>query len=335
MSSADELQENLQNLEQQRYQVMVAQASNPQNEALAKLLGDLDEAIRVTRELLTDAMAAPSEPSVQLDEANNNSSNNNDANNNTAPQVQQEAAFKVGEYVYGLYQGSWYVAIVTGTLSHNDDKSAAGEIEYIVRYIGYNNTDALCLSKNNIKKYQDLSPDYFQQGTKCLAMFNSDQTFYEAVIDKITEDKKSCFVSFVGYGGLQETPLKHIRLINQLQLYAPQQTFAQQQQQLQQAKINNEKKEMDKSKRAEIEKKKKKKEKKKQNLMKKEEERVEKQKKWQDFLSKSSSMKGVKRSVTAKPEENSGSSAPAPASSSVMRHTAKMSNAEDVLRRRF
>lgn len=48
----DQLQEKLDNYLKQRQSVLIAQANDPQNETINKLLSDLNEAIHITEDLI-------------------------------------------------------------------------------------------------------------------------------------------------------------------------------------------------------------------------------------------------------------------------------------------
>lgn len=280
------LNERLAGLNTQMEQVQQLMALDASDASLKELMQDLESAIALTRDALR------------------------------LKQLETEAKntmFKPGEYVYGLYQGLWYTGIVTGTVPLDNNTT-----EYIVSYVGYGNTDVVSVEKNTIKPYADPPLQYLLPGTKVLAIYDADKQFYEAGVDNLTEDKTALFVyvqcivlicfnrTFLGYGGLQETPLKHVRLINHHGFYAPVSivpaaTTIPVSSNNDQAPAATTRHEKAKQEQQKLQKNKKKKEKKEAKFKEIDKDRLEKQQKWQSFMS--SNKKLGQKSVTSKPEE--------------------------------
>ncbi|KAL9656725.1 hypothetical protein ABK040_002992 [Willaertia magna] len=138
--------------------------------------------------------------------------------------------FNIGDFCYGLYEGLWYVAVITKIIDNTkknkqqeDNKHKKPNFEYAVRYVGYGNHSILSKERYNIKEYQNPPLDFIQPGMKCYAVDNNDidGPYYEAVIDKPVYDKETVWVVFKPAGVIQEVPLKHIRLISHEEFYDP------------------------------------------------------------------------------------------------------------------
>ena len=146
---------------------------------------------------------------------------------------QSTPLFKEGDFCYGLYEGLWYVAVVTRIIdntkkiaaemarSEPNERSKRPKFEYLIRYVGYGNTDFVSKERYSIKEYYHPSNEFLQTGTKCLAVDvnDPDGPYQDAVIDKLTE-KETVWVSFKGKGLIQEIPLRYIRLSSD-QFYDP------------------------------------------------------------------------------------------------------------------
>jgi len=158
--------------------------------------------------------------------------------------------YAIGERVYALFDGEWYVAIVLGVVQnaaglerdgvspdedekhhdtasaivkheHNadhscsvDDQSSSTNMAnavYHVKFTGYGNEAHL--KKEHIKPYLDIPSEYLKLKSKVHAVFYEDAQLYEGVIDTYLADTNSVVVKFVGYGNKQDTELKDLRVL--------------------------------------------------------------------------------------------------------------------------
>jgi hypothetical protein len=200
--SRQELEATLETYREQQRQVEELREQTPDDQSFAKLQADLDEAVSLIESLISLKKAA--------EEAEHE-------------EITSGPVFAVNDYCYGLFEGLWYVAKVTKVnvpAEKTEDVEATQIIDYYVRYVGYNNTAILNFEKRNIKKYFDPPKELLQQGTRVLAVYDTDQVFYDAVIDTVTENQ-SVWVTFSGFGNVQETPLPLIRLVENTDIYQP------------------------------------------------------------------------------------------------------------------
>jgi hypothetical protein len=213
-SSSEQIKSTLEYYQTQLATVTSLYENDPDNPNYQKLMNDLQEAIRLTESLLSLKQASNDQQQQQQEEEESNT-----------PQ------FNVNDYVLGLYQNVWYVGKVTRvepsstttttsstTTTTTDEQQQRQYYDYYVKYVGYGNSDILNVEKRNIRKYVDPPKQYVTPGTKCLAIFDKDQLFYESIIDTVT-DHGSVWVTFTGYNNIQEVPLPHIRLTNHSEIY--------------------------------------------------------------------------------------------------------------------
>jgi hypothetical protein len=208
--SVERLKQTLDEYKTQLEQVQNLFAQNPTNSKLSKLINDLQSAIQLTEDL------------IEL----------------KSRKEEDKARFKEGDYVYGLYEGLWYVAKVTKVVernltdddpkgkdtsevsANNPETSKRKIIDYYVIYVGYGNCAILNVEKYNIKKYEDPPRQYLTPGSKVLAVYYADELFYEAIIDTVTEHN-TCWVTFTGFGNTQEMTFPNIRLLTHTEIYDP------------------------------------------------------------------------------------------------------------------
>ena len=84
--------------------------------------------------------------------------------------------------------------------------------QYKVIYVGYKNTDII--SGAQIKPYNPPPLSSLTPGRKCLAVYSADGNFYDATIEKVTQNQKAVWVTFSGYGNIEEVPLEMIILLS-------------------------------------------------------------------------------------------------------------------------
>jgi hypothetical protein len=202
--SLQELEETVATYREQLQHVQALQAQTPNDPSFSTLSSDLEEAIDLLENLISLKKA---KEAAELEE------------------ISSGPLLNVGDYCYGLYQGLWYVAKITKVnvpepSTKTDEEHVTPMIDYYVRYVGYGNTAILNFENRNIKKYFDPPKEYLQQGTRVLAVYDVDQTYYEAIIDTVTENR-TVWVTFSGFGNVQETPLHNIRLLDKIDIYQP------------------------------------------------------------------------------------------------------------------
>lgn len=208
--SVEKLQQTLDGYKTQLQQVQDLFAQNLTNSKLSKLINDLQSAIQLTENL------------IEL----------------KSKKEEDKAQFKEGDYVYGLYEGLWYVAKVTKVVeryltdddskekdntevsANNPERSKRKIIDYYVIYVGYGNCAILNVEKYNIKKYEDPPRQFLTPGSKVLAVYSEDESLYEAIIDTVT-GHNTCWVTFTGFGNTQEVTFPNIRLLTHTEIYDP------------------------------------------------------------------------------------------------------------------
>lgn len=127
------------------------------------------------------------------------------------PQQPVIEKYNVGGYCMGLYKGEWYVAKIEEIKEPKPEENEKGP-QYHVRYVGYGNTAILSTEKGNIKPFIPPKKEQLKPGTKIYAVYSVDGLFYEAIVDKVTENN-SVWVTFCGYGNSEECPFEHVRLL--------------------------------------------------------------------------------------------------------------------------
>lgn len=203
--SLQEIEETLFSYKEELQRLHTLQSQYPHDQSFIKLASDIEEAIGLMEILIEQKKADQSAEKEQI---------------TSGPIV------NVGEYCYGLYQGAWYVAKVTKVnvpepkQKNEEEEGVPPMIDYFVRYVGYGNTAILNFENRNIKKYFDPPKEYLQQGARVLAVYEEDQQYYEAIIDTVT-DHCTVWVTFSGFGNVQETALPNIRLLDNQDIYLP------------------------------------------------------------------------------------------------------------------
>ncbi|KAG2382349.1 hypothetical protein C9374_005551 [Naegleria lovaniensis] len=294
--SLEELEQQLSQFTEQLNQCVLLSQQEPENEEYGALIDDLQNAIQLTNELIRLKKESTTTPSSM-----------------PGPQFQE------GDYCYGLYEGLWYVAVVTKVIDNTKKLQLASEspsskkpaYEYFVRYVGYGNSEFVSKERYTIKEYYHPPAEFLQQGARCLAVNASDPDgmYEEAVVDKLT-DKETVWVTFKERGVLQEVPLPLIRVGNE-HFYDPKykpkklkkkessnrtETLSGQPVTSQTTSIANkgttteqQGKKYDQSEADVIAKKKKKQEKRQQKLQEQEKQLNQKKQNWQSFMSRNSS----------------------------------------------
>ncbi|KAF0981044.1 hypothetical protein FDP41_012832 [Naegleria fowleri] len=292
--SLEELEEQLSQFSEQLNQCILLSQQEPENEEYGALIDDLQNAIQLTNEL------------IRLKKESTT------ASSSTFPGPQ----FQEGDYCYGLYEGLWYVAVVTKVIDNTKKLQLASEspsskkpaYEYFVRYVGYGNSEFVSKERYTIKEYYHPPSEFLQQGARCLAVNANDPDgmYEEAVVDKLT-DKETVWVTFKERGVLQEVPLQLVRVGNE-HFYDPKykpkkpkkkevisnesqsgQAIATVQTLSNKATTEAQGKKYEQSEADIIAKKKKKQEKRQQKLQEQEKQLNQKKQSWQSFMSRNSS----------------------------------------------
>ena len=145
--SLEELEQQLAQFNEQLEQCILLSTQEPESaDEYKSLIDDLQSAITLTTELIQ----------IKLSEKDSTPSSNN------------VPLFKEGDYCYGLYEGLWYVAVVSKIID-NTKKLAGAEssfkkpsFEYFVRYVGYGNTEFISKERYTIKEYSHPPAEYLQ-----------------------------------------------------------------------------------------------------------------------------------------------------------------------------
>lgn len=237
-------------------------------ETYTKLAQDIQNAIELTEHLLQMQQQQQPQPQPQSDEQPTSSSvlqttsssqsttiattvatATTEAKSNSYSTTHKSVSpkFNVGDYVYGLYEGLWYVAKVNQVIvpnrevfENNSDNDGSRHVSYHVTYVGYGNSDILQVEKWNIKKYEHVPLEHYRPGAKVYAVMTTmtDQQqqnnvhvgmFHEAVIDSVNASKETCWVTFRSsvqsnscHNIVQEVPFPLIRIkFNEQEIYQP------------------------------------------------------------------------------------------------------------------
>jgi survival-of-motor-neuron-related-splicing factor 30 len=196
--------EKLNEYEQQLQQVNQLLEADTSNEQLIQVKKDLEKVIELTRDLLQyqddDNLAEGGEDDEDGDDDNEEDERQEFLDSQQKRTMDDTNDVNVGDIVEVIGGDRVYAAVITDVLNESEIKLKYYEFDIEVQLPI---STIQRIAKGSMKK-EDVV-----EGLKCQCKFSQDQTYYDCIINQVTNFGAK--VTYIGYGNSEEVPIEYLK----------------------------------------------------------------------------------------------------------------------------